>query len=165
MILWNAKVNVLWKIPKPKGHVKRLREKVHFLSRCKIEGCNSGFTTKQCLQFHYKKTHKLEETAMPKIVREIPYTLSAYSGGCVSSSSTASEDETSEANEDGPTKADPTQSSQTSPMETYISKYSSKKLSERYMQLSYQAGFRYSQRFYFFCLVHVQPKCNFTEIA
>ena len=48
--------------------------------RCKIEGCNSGFTTKQCLQFHYRKSHGLTDEEMPKIQREIPYTLSAYSG-------------------------------------------------------------------------------------
>jgi hypothetical protein len=48
-----------------------------------MEGCNSGFTTKQCLQFHYRKSHGLTDEEMPKIQREIPYTLSAYSGGLV----------------------------------------------------------------------------------
>ena len=35
------------------------------------------------MQFHYRKTHGLTEETMPKIEREIPYTLSAYSGGLV----------------------------------------------------------------------------------
>ena len=52
-----------------------------FISSCKIDGCKTGFTTKQCLQFHYRKTHGLADDSMPKIEREIPYTLSAYSGG------------------------------------------------------------------------------------
>ncbi len=46
-----------------------------------MDGCQSGFTTKQCLQFHYRKAHALTDEEMPKIEREIPYTLSAYSGG------------------------------------------------------------------------------------
>ena len=50
-------------------------------SSCKIDGCRTGFTTKQCLQFHYRKAHGLTDEQMPKIEREIPYTLSAYSGG------------------------------------------------------------------------------------
>jgi hypothetical protein len=33
------------------------------------------------LQFHYKKAHGLNEDQFPKIEREVPYTLSAYSGG------------------------------------------------------------------------------------
>ena len=43
--------------------------------------CKTRFTTKQCLQFHYRKTHNLTDDNMPSIEREIPYTLSAYSGG------------------------------------------------------------------------------------
>ena len=49
--------------------------------RCKVTGCGGGFTTKQCLQFHYKRTHAIKEEDMPKIERDIPYTFSAYSGG------------------------------------------------------------------------------------
>jgi hypothetical protein len=63
-----------------------MREKIKYFDfcfSCKMEGCNSGFTTKQCLQFHYRKSHGLTDEEMPKIQREIPYTLSAYSGGLV----------------------------------------------------------------------------------
>ena len=49
--------------------------------RCKMPDCKTRFTTKQCLQFHYRKTHNLTDDNMPSIEREIPYTLSAYSGG------------------------------------------------------------------------------------
>ena len=62
--------------------------KIHMLTHsgvkpfgCKIEECQSRFTTKQCLQFHYRKSHNLTDESMPPIEREIPYTLSAYSGG------------------------------------------------------------------------------------
>ena len=48
---------------------------------CKMEECKARFTTKQCLQFHYRKSHNLTDESMPSIEREIPYTLSAYSGG------------------------------------------------------------------------------------
>lgn len=61
--------------------------KIHMLTHsgvkpfgCKIEGCKNGFTTKQCLQFHYKRSHGLNEEEMPKIEREVPYTMTAYSG-------------------------------------------------------------------------------------
>ncbi|TRY69509.1 hypothetical protein TCAL_09400 [Tigriopus californicus] len=61
--------------------------KIHMLTHsgvkpfgCKIEGCKNGFTTKQCLQFHYKRSHGLNEEDMPKIEREVPYTMTAYSG-------------------------------------------------------------------------------------
>ena len=46
-----------------------------------MEECKARFTTKQCLQFHYRKSHNLTDETMPSIEREIPYTLSAYSGG------------------------------------------------------------------------------------
>ncbi len=62
--------------------------KIHMLTHsgvkpfsCHIEACKQGFTTKQCLQFHYKKTHGYSLETMPKIERQIPYTLTAYSGG------------------------------------------------------------------------------------
>ncbi len=71
--------------------------KIHMLTHsgikpfgCKIEGCRTGFTTKQCLQFHYRKAHGLADEEMPKIEREIPYTLSAYSGGMCSDDSAES---------------------------------------------------------------------------
>jgi hypothetical protein len=38
------------------------------------------------LQFHYRKSHGLADEEMPKIEREIPYTLSAYSGGILDNS-------------------------------------------------------------------------------
>ncbi|KAL6259422.1 hypothetical protein P5V15_009345 [Pogonomyrmex californicus] len=64
--------------------------KIHMLThsgvkpfRCKEVGCKSAFTTKQCLQFHYKKVHGLTEEMMPKIERSVAYTFDAYSGGLV----------------------------------------------------------------------------------
>lgn len=69
--------------------------KIHMLTHsgvkpfgCKVPSCNQGFTTKQCLQFHYKKHHGFSKETMPKIEREIPYTLSAYSGGIIDNVST-----------------------------------------------------------------------------
>lgn len=44
-------------------------------------GCSAAFTTKQCLQFHYKKVHGYTQEQMPKIERSIAYTFDAYSGG------------------------------------------------------------------------------------
>lgn len=54
-----------------------------FNCRCKENGCKAAFTTKQCLQFHYKKVHGLTEEMMPKIERSVAYTFDAYSGGLV----------------------------------------------------------------------------------
>lgn len=54
-----------------------------FLIRCKENGCKAAFTTKQCLQFHYKKVHGLTQEMMPKIERSVAYTFDAYSGGLV----------------------------------------------------------------------------------
>lgn len=48
--------------------------------RCNENNCVAAFTTKQCLQFHYKKVHGLTEDKMPKIKRSIDYTFEAYSG-------------------------------------------------------------------------------------
>lgn len=48
--------------------------------RCKEENCNAAFTTKQCLQFHYKKVHGFAEEVMPKIERSVEYTFAAYAG-------------------------------------------------------------------------------------
>ncbi|XP_044259010.1 uncharacterized protein LOC123007661 [Tribolium madens] len=61
--------------------------KIHMLThsgikpfKCVVKSCNAAFTTKQCLQFHYKKVHSFSEDAMPKIERSIDYTFEAYSG-------------------------------------------------------------------------------------
>ncbi|KAG5873399.1 hypothetical protein JTB14_017986 [Gonioctena quinquepunctata] len=59
--------------------------KIHMLTHSgikpfKCNHCDAAFTTKQCLQFHYKKVHNLTETDMPKIERSIDYTFQAYSG-------------------------------------------------------------------------------------
>jgi hypothetical protein len=43
----------------------------------------AAFTTKQCLQFHYKKVHSFSEETMPVIERSVAYTFDAYSGGIV----------------------------------------------------------------------------------
>jgi hypothetical protein len=51
------------------------------LFRCKEGTCNAAFTTKQCLQFHYKKVHGFSEDSMPKIERCVAYTFDAYAGG------------------------------------------------------------------------------------
>lgn len=48
--------------------------------RCMVANCRAAFTTKQCLQFHYKKSHNYAEDNMPKIERSIDYTFQAYSG-------------------------------------------------------------------------------------
>ncbi|XP_072376450.1 uncharacterized protein [Diabrotica undecimpunctata] len=61
--------------------------KIHMLThsgikpfKCNVTSCNSAFTTKQCLQFHYRKIHNYTEDNMPKIIRSIDYTFQAYSG-------------------------------------------------------------------------------------
>nr|XP_022920311.1 uncharacterized protein LOC111428853 [Onthophagus taurus] len=61
--------------------------KIHMLThsgikpfRCNEKECSAAFTTKQCLQFHYKKAHGLLEDQMPKIERSVDYTFEAYSG-------------------------------------------------------------------------------------
>jgi hypothetical protein len=55
----------------------------YFINRCKENDCKAAFTTKQCLQFHYKKVHGLSQEMMPKIERSVAYTFDAYSGGLV----------------------------------------------------------------------------------
>nr|XP_027223255.1 homeotic protein spalt-major-like [Penaeus vannamei] len=64
--------------------------KIHMLThsgvkpfKCIEASCNAAFTTKQCLQFHYKKVHGYSGDNMPKIERCIPYTFDSYSGGLV----------------------------------------------------------------------------------
>ncbi|XP_030749206.1 uncharacterized protein LOC115877185 isoform X2 [Sitophilus oryzae] len=61
--------------------------KIHMLThsgikpfKCTEDNCNAAFTTKQCLQFHYKKGHNYTEENMPKIKRSVDYTFKAYSG-------------------------------------------------------------------------------------
>ncbi|XP_015124421.1 uncharacterized protein LOC107046333 [Diachasma alloeum] len=68
--------------------------KIHMLThsgvkpfKCKENSCKAAFTTKQCLQFHYKKVHGLTEEMMPKIERSVAYTFDAYSGGPLEESS------------------------------------------------------------------------------
>lgn len=62
--------------------------KIHMLThsgvrpfKCMEGACTAAFTTKQCLQFHYKKVHNFTQEQMPKIERSIAYTFDAYSGG------------------------------------------------------------------------------------
>lgn len=50
--------------------------KIHMLThsgvkpfRCTEDACNAAFTTKQCLQFHYRKVHGYSELNMPAIER------------------------------------------------------------------------------------------------
>ncbi|XP_071451638.1 uncharacterized protein [Hetaerina americana] len=64
--------------------------KIHMLThsgvkpfRCGEGSCPAAFTTKQCLQFHYKKVHGYGEDNMPSIERCVAYTFDAYSGGTV----------------------------------------------------------------------------------
>lgn len=61
--------------------------KIHMLThsgikpfKCAEGNCIAAFTTKQCLQFHYKKVHGFTEEVMPKIERSVDYTFEAYSG-------------------------------------------------------------------------------------
>ncbi|KAJ8919680.1 hypothetical protein NQ315_006208 [Exocentrus adspersus] len=61
--------------------------KIHMLThsgikpfKCAADSCKAAFTTKQCLQFHYKKVHNFTEENMPKIKRSVDYTFQAYSG-------------------------------------------------------------------------------------
>lgn len=38
---------------------------------CQVDQCGLGFTTKQCLQKHYRMKHELTDSEMPPIVRTI----------------------------------------------------------------------------------------------
>lgn len=48
--------------------------------RCQEGTCAAAFTTKQCLQFHYKKVHGFTDNRMPRIERSVAYTFDAYAG-------------------------------------------------------------------------------------
>ncbi|KAF6203087.1 hypothetical protein GE061_003501 [Apolygus lucorum] len=61
--------------------------KIHMLThsgvkpfQCQEGRCSAAFTTKQCLQFHYKKVHGLTEDRFPSIVRSVEYTFESYAG-------------------------------------------------------------------------------------
>ncbi|XP_050299642.1 uncharacterized protein LOC126738382 isoform X2 [Anthonomus grandis grandis] len=61
--------------------------KIHMLThsgikpfKCEVDSCKAAFTTKQCLQHHYRKVHKFDDKTMPKIERAVSYTIQAYSG-------------------------------------------------------------------------------------
>lgn len=63
----------------------RTNLKVHLLTHSKIKPfqcqeleCTAGFTTKQCLQNHYKKTHKYTDENLPEIIRSVPFTEEAH---------------------------------------------------------------------------------------
>uniref|UniRef100_T1J1Z7 PR domain zinc finger protein 4 n=1 Tax=Strigamia maritima TaxID=126957 RepID=T1J1Z7_STRMM len=75
--------------------------KIHMLThsgvkpfRCCESGCTAAFTTKQCLQFHYKKVHGYGMHNMPPIERCVAYTFESYSGGLVSGYEKISESKT-----------------------------------------------------------------------
>nr|XP_023019105.1 uncharacterized protein LOC111507948 [Leptinotarsa decemlineata] len=77
--------------------------KIHMLTHSgikpfKCNSCDAAFTTKQCLQFHYKKVHNFTEDNMPKIERSIDYTFQAYSG--------AKDESDHNKNESSPNQAD-----------------------------------------------------------
>ncbi|XP_059474897.1 uncharacterized protein LOC132196348 [Neocloeon triangulifer] len=77
--------------------------KIHMLThsgvkpfRCKEGTCMAAFTTKQCLQFHYKKVHGFTDDSMPKIERCVAYTFDAYAGGQTESGSESQHQEPDE---------------------------------------------------------------------
>ena len=69
---------------------KRIRDqhnlKVHLLTHSKVKpfvcserDCDTGYTTKQCLQIHYRKVHGYSDSNMPTINRSVPNTMEAHS--------------------------------------------------------------------------------------
>ncbi|KAK3924394.1 PR domain zinc finger protein 4 [Frankliniella fusca] len=84
-----------------KSFQNRSNLKIHMLThsgvkpfRCQQDGCSAAFTTKQCLQFHYKKAHGLSEDALPRIERSIAYTFDAYAGETAENSAKSDKDQT-----------------------------------------------------------------------
>lgn len=75
----SASFQVRWAVPLFTFIANNARNFVSY--RCAENGCSAAFTTKQCLQFHYKKVHGYAQDQMPKIERSIAYTFDAYSGG------------------------------------------------------------------------------------
>ena len=69
---------------------KRLHDscalKVHMLThskrkpfQCSETGCDIAYTTKQCLQIHYRKSHGYTDNNMPNITRSVPFTFEDHS--------------------------------------------------------------------------------------
>ena len=61
--------------------------KVHMLThskvkpfKCSVSDCNMAYTTKQCLQVHYRKAHQYNDSNMPNIVRSVPFTVENHTG-------------------------------------------------------------------------------------
>ena len=61
--------------------------KVHLLTHsgvkpfeCAEPGCSVAYTTKQCLQKHYRTQHGYTDQSMPDIKRQVPFTVDAHAG-------------------------------------------------------------------------------------
>ena len=59
--------------------------KVHLLThsglkpfQCQEPNCDVAYTTKQCLQVHYRKAHDYTDETMPPIKRSVPFTFEDY---------------------------------------------------------------------------------------
>ena len=49
---------------------------------CKHEGCQAAFTTKQCLQVHYRKVHHYNDETMPAIQKVNLDKVVNHNSGC-----------------------------------------------------------------------------------